>query len=105
MEWQVVIINGKARRAYSRKGVLFVREAYDIELSELERFEKTLAYEGEKKSYIIKKFIHSFNKKLGLGDDNEKVRQQGSLFEARVIRRIEEAVKSVRQEVFQWNEN
>ena len=103
MEFQLVMVNGKTRQAWERRGILWLRCAYDLEMNHAEKFESKVRMMGEKPSAVVRKLIMSFNLSTGLNDD--RVKNPGSLFEYRIEPHIREACRRARQEVFGWSEN
>lgn len=102
MDTQKVIINGKARNTVEKHGILHVREGYDIQLAELEKFERKVHLFGYNKSQMVAKLIRGFNASTGCG---EQVKDPGSLFEYRASEHIKEGVQRTLKEVFLWSEN
>jgi len=97
------MVNGKSRQAWERRGILWLRCAYDLELNHAEKFEKKVRMMGEKPSCVIRKLIMFFNTSTGWNGD--VVKDAGSLFEYRLEPHIKEACRRARHVVFQWNEN
>jgi hypothetical protein len=105
MEGQIVIINGKARKAKMRYGREFIRKFYDLEVNEADYFCKKCDLLGKTDTAVVRDLILDFNRSFGLNDD--RVKDAGSLYERRSVRHIKEAVKNTVRRQFPWifNEN
>lgn len=84
-----VLINGKSRSGFEKKGVVYVMEGFACEPDEIARFEKIIHSAGWDKDLAYRTLVKKFNRSTGLGDN---VRQAGSLFDNQVVERMRDAL-------------
>jgi hypothetical protein len=101
MQAQIVIINGKPRRAHRKFGREYIRCFYDVEVSEIDHFRKKCDTLGKTDSAIIRDLIIEFNHSFGWDQDNH-VRDAGSLYERRAKFHLKDAIKKVAKKEFPW---
>ncbi len=106
METQIVIVNGKQRRAHKKFGKDYIRCFYDVEVEEIDHFRKKCDMLGKTDSAMLRDLILEFNRSFGFPND-DRVRDAGSLYERRTRHHITDAIKKVSKELFPWilNEN
>ena len=101
MEGQVVIVNGKPRRAKIRYGREFVRKFYDLEVSEADYFCKKCDLLGKTDTAIVRDLILDFNRSFGHPQE-DRIKDAGSLYEKRAVRHIQNAVRETVKRQFPW---
>jgi hypothetical protein len=101
METQIVIVNGKTRRAKQKFGSEHITYFVDIPLKEAEYFTKKCDVLGKTKSAILRDLVYEFNHTFGLPAE-DRVKDPGSLFERRAATHIKEAVKEQVKKEFPW---
>lgn len=106
MESQIVIVNGRTRRAKKKFGKEFVTLYVDMEVSEADYFCKKADVLGKTDSNILRDLILEFNRTFGLPAE-DRIKAPGSLFERRAVKHIQEATKAFVKRSFPWvfNEN
>lgn len=100
MQSQIVIVNGKPRRAKMVYGRETVRKFYDLEVNEADYFCKKCDVLGKTDTSVIRELVLDFNRSFGLNDD--RIKDAGSLYERRAVRHIKEAVKNTVRRQFPW---
>lgn len=73
-----VVINGKRRQSFIKRGVVYVQEGFAAEPSEVAKFENIVYMAGWDKDQAYRTMMRLFNKSTGLG---EQVRIAGDLYD------------------------
>lgn len=74
----IILVNGKARRSFIKKGVVYLQEGFAAEPDEVSRFEKIVYAAGWDKDMAYRTLMRLFNKSTGLG---EQVKTAGDLYD------------------------
>jgi len=98
---QIVIVNGKTRRAKTKFGSEYVTEYVDISVSEAGYFAKKCDLLGKPKTEVLKDLIAEFNRTFGVPAE-DRIKDPGSLYERRAVRHIQEAVREKVKKEFPW---
>ena len=101
MEGQIVIVNGKSRKAFKKFGTMYVRCYYDVEVLAVDRFRKKCDTLGKTDTDIVRDLILEFNRSFGWQND-DPIRQAGSLYEEQSKLHVRDAVKQVIKKEFPW---
>ena len=101
METQIVIINGRSRRAKKKFGKEYVPFYVDVPIDEADHFVKKCEVLGKTKNDILRDLILEFNRTFGLPQE-DRVKDPGSLFERRATKHIKEAVREKVKREFPW---
>lgn len=101
MECQIVIVNGKPRRAHKKFGKDYIRCFYDVEVEEIDHFRKKCDMLGKTDAAMLRDLILEFNRSFGYAD-SERVRDPGSLYEQRARHHIVAAIKNTVKKEFPW---
>jgi hypothetical protein len=101
METQIVIVNGRTRRAKTKFGSEHITFFVDVPVSEADYFAKKCSVLGKTKSNVLRDLILEFNRTFGIPAE-DRVKDPGSLFERRSIKHIKEAVKEKVKREFPW---
>lgn len=101
METQVVIVNGKTRRAKKKFGDEYVTLYVDVRVGKADHFCKKCDLLGKPDAEVLRELIDEFNRTFGLPQE-DRVKDPGSLFEDRARKHIKEAVREVVKREFPW---
>jgi hypothetical protein len=101
MESQIVIVNGKTRRAKIKFGGEHITFFVDVPVNEADHFAKKCSVLGKTKSNVLRDLIQEFNRTFGLPAE-DRVKDAGSLFERRATKHIKEAVREKVKKEFPW---
>ena len=101
MESQIVIVNGKTRRAKQKFGGEYITFFVDVPIREADHFAKKCEVLGKTKSTILRDLIQEFNITFGYPAE-DRVKDAGSLYEQRAIKHIKESVREKVRKEFPW---
>ncbi len=100
---RVEIVNGKSRHVVQRKGKEYVRIAIELEVNSFGKFEQKVQYFGKNVTDGIRELLSGFNNNFGINDD--RIKDPGSLFDNRMSKHIETAVRRAVEEITQCQVN
>jgi hypothetical protein len=101
MQSQIVIVNGKTRRAKQKFGSEHITFFVDVPMREADHFAKKCETLGKTKSAILRDLIQEFNRTFGF-PESDRIKDPGSLYERRAIKHIQESVKEKIRKEFPW---
>jgi hypothetical protein len=97
MEGMIEIVNGKPRHVITRKNKQYIRVAIEFEVNDYSKFEKKVQMFGKNVTDGLRELMSGFNNNFGINDD--RVKDPGSLFDSRMSRHVETAVRRAFEEI------
>jgi hypothetical protein len=101
-EYQRMTVAGKTKLVFQKRGLLYTRDGYDIEVNEFETFSKKCNMFGKSKTDILRMLIKTFNNSCGCA---ENVKTAGVLYDQRPGEHIRETVAVIKRELFPWTQD